>query len=69
MNAAHSRRITALEAKAAILRETHNLDCLTDAELIVLAKLPTDANGESIVPPELADEVARIMAKAEAHSG
>ena len=69
MNAAHSRRIAALEAKAPILRDTHKLECLTDAELIVLAKLPTDANGEAIVPPELADEVARIMAKAETHSG
>ena len=57
------RRIAVLEAAAPPVPSPYNLDCLTDDELIVLATLPEE------VPPHLADEVDRIMAKAEAYRG
>lgn len=59
-------RLAKLESNAPMAPLPYDLHCLTDAELIVLASVPTNADGESIVPPQLADEVARIMAKAEA---
>ena len=59
-------RVATLEAKAPLPPLPYDLNCLTDDELIVLATLRHDADGKAIVPPELAEEVARIMAKAEA---
>lgn len=63
------RRLAELEAGIPTNRPALNLECLTDDELIALAMLPLDSEGEAIVSPEAAAEVDRILAKAKAHSG
>jgi hypothetical protein len=69
MNAANHRRLANLEASAPPEAPEYDLNCLTDAELIVLATFAAcgQEDGQPL-DPELQAELDRIEAKLEARA-